>query len=126
MEKKIIRVEIKDGGSKKTFSVRLFGAFEGMEFLDRLLKSGQEVSIMNIAKDLLPLASIVDQGGQVIDTLSIDKVDTYFESPLAVYELAYKIFQHQMVFMNESETFRKFAPAVQNLFNMPISGSATK
>lgn len=126
MEKKVIRVEINDGGSKKTFSVRLFGAFEGMEFLDKLIKTGQDVSIMNIAKDLLPLASLVGPDGQVIDTLSIDKVDTYFVSPLAVYELAYKIFQHQMVFMNESETFRKFVPTVENLFSTPISDSATK
>ncbi len=126
MEKKVIRVEIKDGGSKKTFSVRLFGAFEGMEFLDKLMKSGKEISIMAIAKDLLPLATVIGPDGAVIDTMSIDKVDTYFESPLAAYELAYKIFQHQTVFMNESETFRKFAPVAQNLFSMPTSDSVTK
>ena len=122
MENKIKQVKITDGGSEKTFSIRLFGALEGLEFLDKFVSSGK-VSIKDVAGDLLPLASLVGPDGKVVDTMSMDKVETYFQNPLAVLELAYKIFQHQMVFMNESETFRKLIPAVENMFNMPISDS---
>lgn len=126
MENKIIRVEITDGGSKKTFSVRLFGALEGIQFLDGIVASGQGVKISDIIKDLLPLASLVDQEGKVIDTMSVSKIDTYFENPLSALELAYKIFEHQMVFMNESEIFRPLIPAVKSIFKLPISDSVTQ
>lgn len=122
MDKKVIKITVKDGGNDKTFNVRLFGALEGMDFLDNFVSSGK-VSIKDIAGDLLPLATLIGADGKPIDTMSMDKVDTYFQNPLAVLELAYKIFQHQMVFMNESETFRKLIPTVENLFNMPSSDS---
>lgn len=125
MDKKVIEVTIKDGGNDKKFRVRLFGALEGMEFLDRFLASDKP-SIKKIAGDLLPLATLVGADGNAVDTMSTEKVDTYFQNPLAVLELAYKVFQHQMVFMNESETFRKFAPMVENMLNMPISDSVTQ
>jgi hypothetical protein len=126
MDKKVIQVTIKDGGNDKTFSIRLFGALEGMDFLDRLMAQGNSFSIKAIAGDLLPLASLVAPDGKVIDTMSLSKVDTYFENPLSVIELAHAIFKHQMVFMNESETFRKLIPTVENMFNMPSSDSVTK
>lgn len=126
MDKKVIQVTIKDGGNDKTFSIRLFGALEGMDFLDRLMAQGNSFSIKAIAGDLLPLASLVAPDGKVIDTMSLSKVDTYFENPLSVIELAHAIFKHQMVFMNESETFRKLIPTVENMFNMPSSGSVTQ
>ena len=122
MDKKVIKITVKDGGNDKTFNVRLFGALEGMDFLDNFVSSGK-VSIKDIAGDLLPLATLIGADGKPIDTMSMDKVDTYFQNPLAVLELAYKIFQHQMVFMNESETFRKLIPTVENMFNMPSSDS---
>jgi hypothetical protein len=126
MDKKVIQVTIKDGGNDKTFSIRLFGALEGMDFLDRLMAQGNSFSIKAIAGDLLPLASLVAPDGKVIVTMSLSKVDTYFENPLSVIELAHAIFKHQMVFMNESETFRKLIPTVENMFNMPSSDSVTK
>lgn len=122
MEKKVIQVTIKDGGNDKTFSVRLFGAMEGLTFLDKIISSGN-FSLTTAMDDLLPLASLVAPDGKVIDTMSTAKIDTYFENPLSVLELARAIFEHQMVFMNESETFRKLIPTVENMFNMPISGS---
>lgn len=127
MNKKVITVTIKDGGQSKTFSVRLFGALEGMDFLDKLMQqSGDKVSIKDITGDLLPLASLVGLDGSVVDTMSIAKIDTYFENPLAVLELAMAIFKHQMVFMNESETFRGLTGQVESLFNIPISDSVTQ
>lgn len=122
MEKKVIQVTIKDGGNDKTFSVRLFGALEGINFLDKIISSGN-FSITSAMGDLLPLASLVGPDGKVIDTMSTNKIDTYFENPLSVLELARAIFEHQMVFMNESETFRKLIPQVKGMFNMPISDS---
>ena len=122
MEKKVIQVTIKDGGNDKTFSVRLFGALEGLTFLDKVITSGN-FSLTTAMDDLLPLASLVGPDGKVIDTMSTSKIDTYFENPLSVLELARAIFEHQMVFMNESETFRKLIPQVKGMFNMPISGS---
>lgn len=125
MDKKVIQVTIKDGGNDKTFSVRLFGALEGMDFLDKVIQS-EKFSLKAIAGDLLPLASLVAPDGKVIDTMSMAKVDTYFENPLSVLELAHAIFKHQMVFMNESETFRKLIPTVENMFNMLSSDSVTQ
>ena len=122
MEKKVIQVTIKDGGNDKTFSVRLFGALEGLAFLDKIISNGN-FSLTSALEDLLPLASLVAPDGKVIDTMSKSKVDTYFENPLSVLELAKAIFEHQTVFMNESETFRKLIPSVENMFSMPSSGS---
>lgn len=125
MDKKVIQVTIKDGGNDKTFNVRLFGAMEGLNFLDKVISSGN-FSITAAMEDLLPLASLVTPDGKVIDTMSKSKIDTYFENPLSVLELSKAIFEHQMVFMNESETFRKLIPTVQGMFNMPISDSVTQ
>lgn len=122
MDKKVIQVTIKDGGNDKTFSVRLFGALEGLEFLDKIISNGN-FSLTSALEDLLPLASLVAPDGKVIDTMSKSKVDTYFENPLSVLELAKAIFEHQTVFMNESETFRKLIPSVENMFSMPSSDS---
>lgn len=126
MENKIIKVEIMDGGSKKTFSVRLFQAMEGIQFLDGLVAAGQAVKISDLIKDLLPLASLVDPDGKVIDEMSVSKIDTYFQNPLSALELAYKVLEHQMVFMNESEIFRPLIPAVKSMFKLPISDSVTQ
>lgn len=126
MEKKVITVKIKDGGAEKTFSIRLFGAMEGLDFMDKLFKSSESPSIKNIAGDLLPLASLVGPDGNVVDQMSMSKVDTYFQNPLAVLDLVIAIFRHQMVFMNESETFRGLTGQVEKLFNIPTSDSATQ
>lgn len=126
MDKKVINVTVADGGNKKTFSVRLFGAMEGLDFLDRLMQSSDSPSIKNIMGDLLPLASLVGPDGKAIDTMSINKVDTYFQSPLAPLELAIAIFKHQMVFMKESEAFRKFIPEVEKQFSILTSDSVTQ
>lgn len=127
MDKKVINVTVADGGNKKTFSVRLFGAMEGLDFLDGLLQqSADKISIKSIMGDLLPLASLIGPDGKAIDTMSISKVDTYFESPLAVVELAIAVFKHQMVFMKESEAFQKFIPKVLDMFNIPTSDSVTQ
>lgn len=125
MEKKVIQVTIKDGGNDKTFNVRLFGAMEGLTFLDKIISAGN-FSLTTVMGDLLPLATMVGPDGTVIDQMSTNKIDTYFENPLSVLELAKAIFDHQMVFMNESETFRKLIPTVKGMFNMPISDSVTQ
>lgn len=126
MEKKVINVTVADGGNKKTFAVRLFGALEGLDFLDRLMQSGDNPSIKNIMGDLLPLASLIGPDGKAIDTMSTSKIDTYFENPLAVMELAIAIFKHQMGFMKESEAFRKFIPEVEKSFSILTSDSVTQ
>lgn len=123
---KIIKVEIKDAGNIKTFQVRLFGALEGLNFLDKLVANGEKFSIKTLAVDLLPLASIVAPDGHVIDNLSIDKVDSYFENPLAVFELCYKILSHQMVFTKESKVFQKLIPDLSNIWNTEALDSQTK
>ena len=127
MERKVINVTVADGGHKKSFSVRLFGAMEGLDFLDKLMQqSSDKISIKNIMGDLLPLATMLGPQGEPIDTLSMSKVETYFQSPLAVVELAIAIFKHQMVFMTESEVFRKFKPEVEKMFSILTSDSVTQ
>lgn len=136
MDSKIKHVKIKDGGNVKEFTIRLFGVLEGLEFIDKFLgdiaqfvKGGantQGISIRKIMGDLLPLATLVGPDGQPIDTMSLDKLENYFENPLSAIELSMDILEHQMVFMNESEQFRKYLKDAQSLFNIQTSDSATQ
>lgn len=126
MEKKVINVTVADGGNKKTFAVRLFGAMEGIEFIDKYIQSSAKPSIKSNIGELLPLATLLSADGTPVDTMSINKIDTYFQNPFAVLELAIAIFKHQMVFMKESETFRHLIPAVESMFDLPTSDSATQ
>lgn len=125
MEKKVINVTVADGGNNKTFAVRLFGAMEGLEFIDKYLQASKPSIKENLA-ELLPLATLIGPDGKPIDTMSITKIDTYFQNPLAVMELAIAIFKHQMGFMKESEVFRKFIPEIEAMFNTLTSDSVTK
>ncbi|MBR2771611.1 MAG: hypothetical protein IKD78_06315 [Bacteroidales bacterium] len=135
MEKKTKKVTITDGGQKKTFSVRLMSAMEGIDFIDHVLEqiskldkreSTQGLSVKSVIGELLPMATYISETGDVIDTMSIGKIDTYFQNPMAVLELGLAIFEHQMVFMTESEVFRKYIPGVQKLFSLPTSDSVTQ
>lgn len=136
MDSKIKHVKIKDGGNVKEFTVRLFGVLEGLEFIDKFLgdiarflkggTDGQTISIRKVMQDLLPLATYVGPDGKPIDTMSLEKLDTYFQNPLAAIELSMDILEHQLVFMNESEQFRQYLSTVQHLFNIPTSDSATQ
>lgn len=135
MESKVKHVKIKDGGNVKEFTIRLFGALEGIDFLDEFLgdmaqfvKGGagtKSISIKRVMGRLLPLASILGGDGKPLDTLSIEKIDNYFENPLAAVELAMDILEHQMVFMNESEQFRQYLNVAKAMFAIPTSDSAT-
>lgn len=136
MESKIKHVKIKDGGNVKEFTIRLFGALEGIDFIDKFLgdlatfaKGGtnmQGLSIRKFMGELLPLATILDGNGKPLDTMSLEKVDNYFENPLAPIELAMKILEHQMVFTNESEVFQQFKNTLQNTSIIKTSDSATQ
>lgn len=136
MDSKIKHVKIKDGGNVKEFTVRLFGALEGIDFIDKFLgdmaqfiKGGANIQGLSIRKfmaDLLPLATLVGPDGQPVDTMSMDKLDNYFENPLAPIELAMKILEHQMVFTNESEVFQQFKNTVQNMSTTKTSDSVTQ
>ena len=105
----IKKITIKDlDGQKLTFSVRLFDALDGIDFVDRYVSS-KDKSIKPFLADLLPLATLLDASGQnAVDTMSLEKVNTYFQNPLAVIELGLAILEHQKVFMKESEVFRPF------------------
>ena len=136
MESKIKHVKIKDGGNVKEFTIRLFGAMEGLDFIDKFLgdiaqfikggPNGQKLSIRKVMGDLLPLATYIGPDGKPIDTMGIDKVDTYFENPLAPIELAMDILEHQMVFIKESEQFQPLMSTVQKLLIIQSSDSATQ
>lgn len=126
MEKKVINVTVADGGNKKTFAVRLFGALEGLEFIDKYIQGADKPSIKNSLSGLLPLASLIGPDEKPIDTMSVSKIDTYFQNPFAVLELAIAIFKHQMVFMEESEAFRPLMKDVLAMFDLPTSDSVTK
>lgn len=126
MEKKVINVTVADGGNKKTFAVRLFGALEGLEFIDKFIQGVDKPSIKNSLSGLLPLASLIGPDEKPIDTMSVSKIDTYFQNPFAVLELAIAIFKHQMVFMEESEAFRPLMKDVLAMFDLPTSDSVTK
>lgn len=126
MEKKVINVTVADGGNKKTFAVRLFGAMEGLEFIDKFIQGVDKPSIKNSLSGLLPLASLIGPDEKPIDTMSVSKIDTYFQNPFAVLELAIAIFKHQMVFMEESEAFRPLMKDVLAMFDLPTSDSVMK
>lgn len=130
MIEKIKKVEIKDCGEVKHFAIRLFDPLAGLDFIDRVigLMAGDKskISVRPLLGDLLPLATLVGADGTTkIADMSLDKANTYFQNPLAVLELGMKIFEHQMVFMNESEIFRPFAETLRGTLGMPTSDSAT-
>lgn len=126
MEKKVINVTVADGGNKKTFAVRLFGALEGLEFIDKYIQGTDKPSIKNGLAGLLPLATMIGPDEKPIDTMSVSKIDTYFQNPFAVLELAIAIFKHQLVFMDESEAFRALKKDVLAMFDLPTLDSVTK
>lgn len=130
MIEKIKKVEIKDCGEVKHFAIRLFDPLAGLDFIDRVIAtlSGDKgkLSVRPLLGDLLPLATLVGSDGTTkIADMAVDKVNTYFQNPLSVLDLGMKIFEHQMVFMNESETFRPFAATLRSTLGMPTSDSAT-
>ncbi len=129
MIEKIKKVEIKDCGEVKHFAIRLFDPLAGLDFIDRFISvmagDKSKISVKPLLGDLLPLATLVGPGGDKIAEMSVDKVNTYFQNPLAVLELGIKILEHQMVFMNESETFRPFAATLRGTLGMSTSDSAT-
>ncbi len=130
MDSKIKKVEIKDSGAIKYFTIRLFNPIEGLDFIDRLISTlagdMSKISIRPLLKDLLPLATMTSPDGEKIMDLTYDKVNNVFENPLSVLELGIAILEHQMVFMKESEAFRQYLKPVQSMFNMPTSDSATR
>lgn len=120
----IKKITIKDlDGQKLTFSVRLFDALDGIDFVDRYVSS-KDKSIKPFLADLLPLATLLDASGQnAVDTMSLEKANTYFQNPLAVIELGLAILEHQKVFMKESEVFRPFLAILEKKSAFPISDS---
>lgn len=120
----IKKITIKDLDEQKlTFSVRLFDALDGIDFVDRYVSS-KDKSIKPFLTDLLPLATLLDASGQTaVDTMSLEKVNTYFQNPLAVIELGLAILEHQKVFMRESEVFRPFLAILEKKSAFPISDS---
>lgn len=123
---KIKKVTVKDlDGQKLSFSIRLFGALDGLDFVDRYVTS-KDKSIKPFLADLLPLATLLDTTGmQPVDTMSLEKVNTYFQNPLAVIELGLAILEHQKVFMKESEVFRPFLDILEKMSTFKNSGSQT-
>ena len=119
---KVIKVDIKDLEDTKHFSVRLFDVLDGLDFMDRAL-GAKDKSIKSMLADLLPLATLLDsKGEEALDVMSIDKAGTYFQNPLAVVELGLKVFDHQKVFMKESEVFRPYLEALEKASLFPTLG----
>ena len=116
-------VTIKDMENRKHFKIKLFAAMEGLDFIDHiagLLRGGEKISIKPFLKDLLPLATLIEeQTGQPVQQMSLDTAGVMFENPLAILELGKEILDHQMVFMQGSAIFQKLPEQVQNLFRAP-------
>lgn len=121
---KVKKVTIKDLDNKSlTFSIRLFDVMKGLDFIDAYVSS-QNKSIKPFLEDLLPLATLLDEKGlNPVDEMSLAKAGVYFENPCAVLELGLKIFEHQKVFMKESEVFRPFLEALEKTLAFTTSGS---
>ena len=117
---KIKRIEIMDMGVKKHFQIRLFKALEGLDFIDKLasvFKNNENFSIKPFIKDLLPLASLINQTtGEIVQDLTWETAGALFESPMAIIDLAKEILDHQMVFTKDSAIFQAFPKQVKNMF----------
>lgn len=133
--KDIEKVVIKDMGVDKHFTIHLFGAMAGLDFIDKhadvvagfLSKQNVRLPIKDMLADLLPLATHTDASGEaIIARMSLDAVDTYFQNPLAALELGFKIFQHQMVFMREFGVSHGLNLDLESMLNIPTSDSATQ
>lgn len=121
-------ITIKDMNNQLRFRIRLFGAEEGLDFLDKVIdayKGG--LSIKPFLGDLLPLASMLDVAGKQVVKDSLTPEDCYalMQNPLAIIELGVEILKFQEVFMKDSKVFQGLMGKVGNIWNTPTSESAT-
>ncbi len=121
-------IEIKDLGITKKFRIRLFDAEAGLDFIDSgISRIKQKLEIKPFLKDLLPLASLLDESGRnvVIESLTLQTCYGIFQNPLSILELGIEILKHQQVFLKDSETFQPLMKQLSSVWNTKTSESET-
>lgn len=124
------KIVIDDFDNKFTFTINLFDAEKGLDFVDNLRKnfSGGSASIKPLLDELLPLVDLMDANGEKVVKEGLTRRDCYgiFRNPLSVIELGTEVFEFQMVFLRNSKAFRPLADTLQNMFGFLTLGSETK
>lgn len=120
---------IKDLGNEIHIRIGLFGVEKGLDFVDTLAQvmRTKDFSIKLFLDDLLPLAALLDINGSQVVMPSLTRKDCYglFQNPLSILDLAAQILEFQMVFLEDSESFRPLAGQLRGILNMKPLGSKT-
>lgn len=131
MEEKIVKekiVKVKDLENTLYFKIKLFGALEGIEFMDKtiqIINSKNSLSIKPFLDDLFKLCIPLDAMGikPISSSFSLSEAGAMFQNPLSIFELGFEVLKLQEVFLKDSETFRPLIKKVESLFNTKLTES---
>ena len=121
-------IEIKDFDNTLKFKIRLFGALEGLDFMDTALgviSSKERLSIRPFLETLLKLATPLDLSGNTallppgqVLTLSVD--DEMIQNPLSLMDLGFQILEFQKVFIKSSSQFQPLVRTLEEKLSIKI------
>jgi len=128
---------IEDFSGKRYFKIRLFGVFDGLDFLDKITGSVQDFlsnkkfSIKEYLSDLIPLAVPMDETGTKIvwpdnQPFTLQLAAQQFENPVSIIELGWAILEFQQVFFERSEICRQLIKTAREVFPSTSLASGTK
>lgn len=121
-------IEIKDLDNTLKFKIRLFGALEGLDFMDTalgLIGSKEKLSIRPFLENLLKLATPMDGTGtmpllQPGQRFSLTAADGMFQNPLSLINLGLQILEFQKVFIKSSPQFHPLIQTLEGKLNIKI------
>lgn len=121
------KIKIKDFENEFYFTINLFDAEKGLDFIDNTIGRMRGVlSIKPYIDDLLPLADLTDPTGKVVKQgMTRQDCLAMFKNPLSIIELCTEIFKFQEVFLKDSATFQPLINTVKGIWNTKVSESQT-
>lgn len=121
-------IEIKDFDNTLKFKIRLFGALEGLDFMDTalgLINSKERLTIRPFLETLLKLATPLDLSGNMAllppgKVLTLSAADEMFQNPISLLTLGFQILDFQKVFLESSPQFRPLIRTLEEKFHIKI------
>lgn len=121
-------IEINDCDNILKFKIRLFGALEGLDFMDTALgviSSKEKLSIRPFLETLLKLATPLDMSGKMPllqqgQNFSLSVADGIFQNPLSLLNLGLQILEFQKVFIKSSPQFHHLIKTLERKLNIKI------
>ena len=121
-------IEIKDFDNTLKFKIRLFGALEGLDFMDTALgviSSKERLSIRPFLETLLKLATPLDLSGNTAllppgQVLTLSVADEMIQNPLSLMDLGFQILEFQKVFIKSSSQFQPLVRTLEEKLSIKI------